>query len=84
MDISRPSPLEERRPLGEIVDKPGDDKLTLCTVTAFHQEGVAHLYLEEFEGSTLEEDLAGLDAAFRSLLANEGDVKILVDPRMEP
>ncbi len=27
--------------------------------------------------------LADLDAAFRSLLANEGDVKILVDPRLD-
>ena len=40
------------------------------------------LRLEPLHSRTV--GLAGLDAAFRSLLANEGDVKILVDPRMEP
>jgi (R,R)-butanediol dehydrogenase/meso-butanediol dehydrogenase/diacetyl reductase len=39
------------------------------------------LRLEPLHSRTI--GLAGLDAAFRSLLANEGDVKILVDPRME-
>jgi hypothetical protein len=39
------------------------------------------LRLEPLHSRTI--GLGGLDAAFRSLLANEGDVKILVDPRMD-